>query len=178
MPDTETWWLSPTDTCGRPPLAQVSIGDKAVRNPWRRQSKASPRSRWVRHRSLADQLAGPKVEGLFRGINALSGHYRFSCCLSDRHSGSRKRVSCALFSAVAGESECTSGCGIGGCIPKNESVAHLRSCDAYLRGRRDTCRRDCHLLPSGKVAYRRHRPSNGVIAGLSWRVCQRARQQG
>src|ERR1700675_4468452 len=39
MPGTETWWLSPTDTCGRPPhtapLAQVSISDKAARNLWR-----------------------------------------------------------------------------------------------------------------------------------------------
>src|ERR1700676_4775139 len=39
MPGTETWWLSPTDTCGRPPqadpLAQVSISDKAARNRWR-----------------------------------------------------------------------------------------------------------------------------------------------
>jgi hypothetical protein len=39
MPGSETWWLSPTDTCGRPPqtapLAQVSISDKAARNLWR-----------------------------------------------------------------------------------------------------------------------------------------------
>jgi hypothetical protein len=56
--------------------SSASYQPPGMTNPttWNGQS-TRPRARWVRQRSLADPLGGPRVERLFRDSDALAGHY-------------------------------------------------------------------------------------------------------
>ncbi len=111
------------------------------------QSRARPRARWVRHRSLAEPLGGPRDERRFQAINALSGHTLGSmlsislrgirtCSVSNKKTpfgnGGRRSPATSFHSPLEPASDCSRQCGSALIVRMRRSLS-FGVADPYCR---------------------------------------------